>query len=508
MSVLTADAYRQYVIQNLEDPPAILRMTIRLLSLGAVDGATARLGLSLVQGRGDVANACVLDICSQIISRIWLKERKRKTDLGRSFAAESAMILRLSIDPSTSGSSEDQETSNEASVDQFNTGFLRSALTQIVRYLRYAENSDAAGYVVRNWSALEAYFRSISSSVILGGDCFNRIGHIVLTVSMMAAQRRGQLDDKPLFRHAALVSDNPYLAELVGGGLPIAEDHDISSSKDNYLQSVKGECFFVTSEKRLASLGQFISDNLDWHWQSSSTPPVTIDAKTIADGAEALTRHGIDPRGRIAIVHVRHSANQEKDRLTRSRSAEIGSYAPALAWLVAQGIQVIRMGDASMDAHEQDGVFDYARSAIKSDWMDVYLASICELCVGTSSGMSHVPHLFNKKILYTNWMPYGEYVYSRKSLILPKKVMTIGGETVDPAVAHGKYRNIYDSDYFTMHGTTIVDNSPEEILNAVIDIVSLDDDAMGRRDLRVRFAPSFLKAVAAEQGRQRASSAD
>ena len=55
-----------------------------------------------------------------------------------------------------------------------------------------------------------------------------------------------------------------------------------------------------------------------------------------------------------------------------------------------------------------DNVIDYANSQYRSDFMDIYLTSKCEFFISSGGGLDGVAVIFDKPILYINYVPIGE----------------------------------------------------------------------------------------------------
>jgi putative glycosyltransferase (TIGR04372 family) len=154
------------------------------------------------------------------------------------------------------------------------------------------------------------------------------------------------------------------------------------------------------------------------------------------------------------------------------------------------------MGDSGMTPSVLiEGMLDYPFSNIKSDYMDIFLSSICTMMIGTSSGMSHVPMLFNKRILYTNWMPFGDFLFSRKSMTITKTLYR-NGDRIPFLTMNREFRGVYNRLLFDLNDVVVVDNSPEEILQAVQDMEKYPDGEIDYSNpLKVRIAPSFAKKM-------------
>ncbi|EDP63351.1 hypothetical protein BAL199_28555 [alpha proteobacterium BAL199] len=111
------------------------------------------------------------------------------------------------------------------------------------------------------------------------------------------------------------------------------------------------------------------------------------------------------------------------------------------------------------------------------------------------SGMSLVPMLFNKRILYTNWMPFGDFLFSRKSMTITKTLYR-NGDRIPFLTMNREFRGVYNRLLFDLNDVVVVDNSPEEILQAVQDMEKYPDGEIDYSNpLKVRIAPSFAKKM-------------
>ena len=117
-----------------------------------------------------------------------------------------------------------------------------------------------------------------------------------------------------------------------------------------------------------------------------------------------LASLGVPPDMPVVTLHVRESGyNPAFATSMQFRDAGIADYRLAVEALKARGIWVVRLGDPSMrPAPPGDGLLDYPFTDAKSDWMDAYLAARCRFHIGTSSGMSFVPLMYGRPVLFTN----------------------------------------------------------------------------------------------------------
>ena len=67
---------------------------------------------------------------------------------------------------------------------------------------------------------------------------------------------------------------------------------------------------------------------------------------------------------------------------------KIDLFEKSVKTLMSRGYHVFRMGDhtkSELDIFNKN-YFDYSKSKIKSDFMDVFLGYICSLCISTNTG--------------------------------------------------------------------------------------------------------------------------
>ena len=117
-------------------------------------------------------------------------------------------------------------------------------------------------------------------------------------------------------------------------------------------------------------------------------------------------------------------------------------------------------------------IIDYANSNLKSDFMDVFLGAKCSFCLSTSFGFDEVPNLFRKPIIYLI-LPFGQFrSFSDRFLILTKHHYLKKENrrlTLSEIFSHG-LAFVYETKIFQQKGIELVDNSPEEIKDAVIEM--------------------------------------
>ncbi|MFH1441036.1 MAG: TIGR04372 family glycosyltransferase [Candidatus Omnitrophota bacterium] len=213
---------------------------------------------------------------------------------------------------------------------------------------------------------------------------------------------------------------------------------------------------------------------------NDTLPPVSFTGKEDERGEILLRKMGIPAGSPIVCFHARdnsflnaHSAIEDWT-YHNHRDVDIDSYVPAIRELTARGYYAIRMGKVVKKPFlwKDPHVIDYAVSSWKSDFADMYLISRCNFYIGTSCGMDAVATFFRKqqvvlnmipmKIAFT-WSPNYFYIFKKLWLIQDKRFLTFH-EMLDSEVA-GYLRAIQ----YKKAGIEVVDNTPEEIFDVVIE---------------------------------------
>ena len=150
------------------------------------------------------------------------------------------------------------------------------------------------------------------------------------------------------------------------------------------------------------------------------------------------------------------------------RDSDIQTYINAIGYLTSQGVFVFRMGKEMMSRvkYNHDKFVDYAFCASKSDFLDVWLFSNCNLCISTGSGPDMISDVFRRPILALNFIPlHGMWSWSN-ALHYPKILRwKNSGEIL--SLADYLDQTHYTSSDFIAAGINIIDLDEYQILEAV-----------------------------------------
>jgi hypothetical protein len=121
----------------------------------------------------------------------------------------------------------------------------------------------------------------------------------------------------------------------------------------------------------------------------------------------------------FVLLHVREPSDSILAN-SQARDSNIHTYKLLADYIHNKGGLVIRMGQSNLPALASDfHAFDYARSKIKSEFLDCWLWANCKYWVGNVNGAMLTALTFGKARLITNqwyWNLYG----GPEDLVLPK----------------------------------------------------------------------------------------
>ena len=149
------------------------------------------------------------------------------------------------------------------------------------------------------------------------------------------------------------------------------------------------------------------------------------------------------------------------------RNSDIDTYVPAIQWLVAQGVWVIRMGKlmAKPLPTGMDHVIDYAFDPDKSDLLDIWLFANCDGCISTGTGPDIVAGVYGTPILFVNFLPLAYFWSYARTLTVPKNLLWTKSRQPLSILEHLSNSFLFQDQYKDL-GIDIVDLTPEEITGA------------------------------------------
>tara|TARA_B100002019_G_C21250745_1_gene591000 strand:- start:66 stop:1277 length:1212 start_codon:yes stop_codon:yes gene_type:complete len=217
-----------------------------------------------------------------------------------------------------------------------------------------------------------------------------------------------------------------------------------------------------------------------------------LNNKDLIYGENEGLKIGLPIKAKFVCLIVRDSSYLEKlysqkMNIHDYRNSDINDFVSACEALTELGYYVIRMGAVVSKPIDTKNkmIIDYAFNNLRSDFMDIYLASQCEFCVTTGTGFDGITLMFRKPNIYVNIAPFFDirmecsnlltipcHYYSKK---LSRK-LTVTEITNSKSAVH------VDSKHFQNDGIELIKNSSEEIKELVIEAAQRRNKAWVDKD--------------------------
>jgi putative glycosyltransferase (TIGR04372 family) len=348
-----------------------------------------------------------------------------------------------------------------------------TVLDGAVAHLRSVQMLDDADTVSILRSSFDEAWRDSGGTWVLAASFSSHIGHFAYAAALLTLQSAGRLTGPPIAMQRG-PSRNKFLAQKFD-----ARFCDSVPPDAGYVDLMSGTKRYRTTAGRLASISDVVSMAASL-W-GRGQPFLTLDPETRARGDAALAGIRIPPDAPLVTLHVRTAGyNLAIGNMMRLRDADIATYEEAVKLLTDLGIYVVRLGDRTMEgAPNWERFVDYPFSTVKSDWMDIYLAARCRFHIGTSSGMSFIPLLHGRPVVFTNWPTLSQIVCAPNVVTLPKVLLDERGAVVPFEAFCGAHREILEASDASLHGLSFRDNTPAELAEAVDLMLAHYDEDLG-----------------------------
>ena len=151
---------------------------------------------------------------------------------------------------------------------------------------------------------------------------------------------------------------------------------------------------------------------------SKTDPRLQFSSQERSAASRELAVLGIDVSKAFVCLVVRDDghygdvvSSENPDCL--SANFDVEQFVLASKELVAMGYQVIRMGAGKEKPmlSLSPGIFDYAKSAVRSPFLDVYLAANCAFAVSTQTGPDAVSLLFRRPVCFIDISVFSQFFF-------------------------------------------------------------------------------------------------
>jgi putative glycosyltransferase (TIGR04372 family) len=232
---------------------------------------------------------------------------------------------------------------------------------------------------------------------------------------------------------------------------------------------------------------------------SEHSSPLFIKEKYEKQGKLLLQSLGLSTNDWFVCLHARESTFLG-DSFREWQNQSIQNYVGAIKYIEEQGGHVIRMGDPAMrPVPVMKGLIDYAHSAYKSDFGDLYLSSKARFCIVNNSGYRALPELFRVPLLTVNYYPISPVDFYKETLIIYKRIysntlkreLSLEDIIKKPNMCHYNTNAEYEA-----AGLCVLENTDDEIIAAAKDMFQLlaDDPTKFTASQRL-FQTQLRKAI-------------
>ena len=232
--------------------------------------------------------------------------------------------------------------------------------------------------------------------------------------------------------------------------------------------------------------------------------PISFSTTEQSTGERYLQSIGLQPDQRWVCLCVRDSGylgaiDADRDWSYHNyRDSDIELFSRAARYLKSKGLKVFRMGKhvSKPITFADSDIIDYACSAERSDFLDVWLIANSKFCISTNLGIDAITLLSKTPLLIVNALPLADMQTYHHSLFVPKHLYwnTSGKHlTLNEYIeAQGRETN-----YYRTHGITIRDLKPEEICASTEEMYSRLENSWTELDhdktLQKRFWKSMMR---------------
>ena len=212
-----------------------------------------------------------------------------------------------------------------------------------------------------------------------------------------------------------------------------------------------------------------------------SASHLSFTGREVLRAQKALARMGIDSNKPFVCLVVRDSGHYMSSGENESvgynlLNTDISTFELAAQSLAERGYQVIRMGAGSEKPIliDHPNIFDYAKSKLRSPFLDIYIAGNCSFAVSTQTGPDCVSLVFRRPVCYIDIARYSQFflgtniAYWNPTILIKNGSRMTLQQVMDSGVALLK-----DPDDFEKQGIVSVRSTPESIRDLVMGYAQL-----------------------------------
>jgi len=214
----------------------------------------------------------------------------------------------------------------------------------------------------------------------------------------------------------------------------------------------------------------------------SSRPSLILPADVTDEGWRILESTGLTTDKPLVCLHIRDHAYLLETQPNAGhayhnyRDPQIDAYEELVRFLLSEGFSVVRTGNIAEKrmSIEDPSFLDYPFSHVKSDWMDVFLYSVCDFAVaGSVSGIDFLAVLMRKPLVVCDLRPLmpGSYTRDLSKVIFSRMRWRESG--VDLTLRESLNNMHSMTSDFDAAGIEILPNSAQELIEVTQELICM-----------------------------------
>jgi putative glycosyltransferase (TIGR04372 family) len=210
-------------------------------------------------------------------------------------------------------------------------------------------------------------------------------------------------------------------------------------------------------------------------------PQLEFLPKEIKRGKEFLLGLGIPAGAPFVCLNIRDSKYLASMYPVNDwnyhdyRDSSLENYVLAAEELSNRGYYVLRMGAIVEKPFlsENPMIIDYATNGMRSEFLDIFLGATCAFCISSGTGFDAIPYSFRRPLAYVNFAPVGILnTFSSRFVLLSRQHYSVetGLKLTLKEILESGAAFVTESSHFVDLGIELRENTPEQILDAVLEI--------------------------------------
>ncbi|MBF0523083.1 MAG: TIGR04372 family glycosyltransferase [Candidatus Omnitrophica bacterium] len=211
-------------------------------------------------------------------------------------------------------------------------------------------------------------------------------------------------------------------------------------------------------------------------------PSLVLTPEEESAGRDALKQMGIPEDKPFICFHSRDSKYLEKTMPQRDwgyhdfRDSDIKNYIPAVEEMTWRGYYGVRMGAVVAEKVEtgNPAIIDYATNGKRTDFLDIYLGARCYFFICSDTGISVIPEVFRRPIVFVNWVPLlrSPAFYVHNAILIPKTFFSRkeNRQLTFQEIIHSALGSEGQGAAFALAEIDLIENTPEEIAAVTLEM--------------------------------------